>query len=193
MIPLATGAVKLTQQTGYPWNGSVKLTIEPEVATDFTLHVRIPGWARNEPVPSDLYRYQDSAGEQATLRVNGNPVELGLEQGFAVLRRSWHPGDVVELELPMPVRRVVSHQQVEAGRGRVAIERGPLVYCAEGIDNGGSVLEMTVSDDETFTIEHDEGLLGGVNVIRSGSKTLIPYYAWAHRGLGEMAVWLWRG
>ncbi|UCH26343.1 MAG: glycoside hydrolase family 127 protein [Trueperaceae bacterium] len=193
VIPLATGAVKLTQQTGYPWNGSVKLTIEPEVATDFTLHVRIPGWARNEPVPSDLYRYQDSAGEQATLRVNGNPVELGLEQGFAVLRRSWHPGDVVELELPMPVRRVVSHQQVEAGRGRVAIERGPLVYCAEGIDNGGSVLEMTVSDDETFTVEHDEGLLGGVNVIRSGSKTLIPYYAWAHRGLGEMAVWLWRG
>jgi DUF1680 family protein len=190
---MATGEVKISQETNYPWDGVVRLTIEPEAASDFALHIRIPGWTRNEPVPSDLYRYQDSAGEPATLQVNGNPVELELERGFAVLHRSWRPGDLVELELPMPVRRVVSHERVEANRGRVAIECGPLVYCAEGIDNGGSVLEMTLSDDETFTVEHDKGLLGGVSLIRSGGKTLIPYYAWGHRGVGEMAVWLRRG
>ena len=190
-IPLAR-EVKLTQETSYPWSGAVKLTIDPSEPTEFTLHLRIPGWARNEPVPSDLYRYLDRPDAPVTLRVNGEPVAVELNQGFAVVRRNWRSGDTVELDLPLPVRRVMSHENIEDNRGRVAVERGPLVYCAEGIDNGGSALDLTLPDDAPLVVERDEGLLGGMTKICSGGVTLIPYYAWSHRGAGEMNVWLAR-
>ena len=190
-IPLAR-EVKLTQETSYPWSGAVKLTIDPSEPTEFALHLRIPGWARNEPVPSDLYRYLDRSDEPATLRVNGEPVAVELNQGFAVVRRNWRSGDTVELDLPLPVRRVMSHENIEDNRGRVAVERGPLVYCAEGIDNGGAALDLTLPDDAPLVVERDEGLLGGMTKIRSDGVTLIPYYAWSHRGAGEMNVWLVR-
>ncbi len=190
-LPLAR-EVKLTQETSYPWSGAVKLTIDPSEPTEFALHLRIPGWARNEPVPSDLYRYLDRPDAPVTLRVNGEPVAVELNQGFAVVRRNWRSGDTVELDLPLPVRRVMSHENIEDNRGRVAVERGPLVYCAEGIDNGGSALDLTLPDDAPLVVERDEGLLGGMTKICSGGVTLIPYYAWSHRGAGEMNVWLAR-
>ena len=190
-IPLAR-EVKLTQETSYPWSGAVKLTIDPSEPTEFALHLRIPGWARNEPVPSDLYRYLDRPDAPVTLRVNGEPVAVELNQGFAVVRRNWRSGDTVELDLPLPVRRVMSHENIEDNRGRVAVERGPLVYCAEGIDNGGAALDLTLPDDAPLVVERDEGLLGGMTKIRSDGVTLIPYYAWSHRGAGEMNVWLAR-
>ena len=191
-VPTAAGDVTLTQETDYPWSGAVKLTVDPPAESAFALRLRVPGWARNEPVPSDLYRHLDASGEAPSLRVNGAPAELELDRGFAVVRRDWRPGDVVELDLPMPVRRVVSHEAVEENRDRVAVERGPLVYCAEGGDNGGKAVELTLSDDAALTAEHDAGLLGGVTTIRGGGITLIPYYAWSHRGAGEMNVWLKR-
>ena len=191
-LPTTSGDVTLTQETDYPWSGAIKLTIEPAEESAFALHLRIPGWARNEPVPSDLYRYLDDSGERPSLRVNGESVDLELDRGFAVVRRSWRPGDTVELELPMPVRRVVSHEGIEGNRGRIAVERGPLVYCAEGIDNDGKAMELTLADDALLTAEHDAGLLGGVTKIHGGGVTLIPYYAWSHRGAGEMNVWLER-
>ena len=190
-IPLAR-EVKLTQETSYPWSGAVKLTIDPSEPTEFALHLRIPGWARNEPVPSDLYRYLDRPDAPVTLRVNGEPVAVESNQGFAVVRRNWRSGDTVELDLPLPVRRVMSHENIEDNRGRVAVERGPLVYCAEGIDNGGAALDLTLPDDAPLVVERDEGLLGGMTKICSGGVTLIPYYAWSHRGAGEMNVWLAR-
>ena len=190
-IPLAR-EVKLTQETSYPWSGAVKLTIDPSEPTEFALHLRIPGWARNEPVPSDLYRYLDRPDAPVTLRVNGEPVAVESNQGFAVVRRNWRSGDTVELDLPLPVRRVMSHENIEDNRGRVAVERGPLVYCAEGIDNGGAALDLALPDDAPLVVERDEGLLGGMTKIRSDGVTLIPYYAWSHRGAGEMNVWLAR-
>ncbi len=191
-VPLIAREVKLTQETSYPWSGGVKLTIDPSEPTEFALHLRIPGWARNEPVPSDLYRHLDRSDEPVTLRVNGDSVAVELNQGFAVVRRNWRSGDTVVLDLPMPARRVMSHENIEDNRGRVAVERGPLVYCAEGIDNGGSALDLTLPDDAPLVAERDEGLLGGMTKICSGGATLIPYYAWSHRGAGEMNVWLAR-
>ena len=191
-VVTAAGGVTLTQDTDYPWSGAVKLTVDPPAESAFTLRLRIPGWARGEPVPSDLYRHLDASGAVPSLRVNGAPADLELDRGFAVVRRHWRPGDVVELDLPMPVRRVVSHADLADNRGRVAVERGPLVYCAEGADNGGTALELTLPDAAVLTAAHDAGLLGGVTAIRGGGITLIPYYAWSHRGVGEMTVWLQR-
>jgi DUF1680 family protein len=200
--------VVVRQETRYPWDGRVSITLEPEGTEELALHVRIPGWARGQPVPSDLYRYLDSPEEPLVLAVNGEAQEFELEQGFAVLRRTWKKGDTVALSLPMPVRRVVSHEKVEANAGRVALERGPVVYCAEAVDNGGRVHTLVLPDDAPLEARSRAGLLGGVTVIEGRALGLspatdgrsvvtreqdfvaIPYYAWAHRGEGEMAVWL---
>ena len=188
-LPTAAGDVTLTQETDYPWSGAVKITVDPAQESAFALRLRVPGWARNEPVPSDLYRHLYPSNETPSLRVNGEPALLELDRDFAVIRRSWLPDDTVELELPMPVRRVISHEGIEGNRGRVAIERGPLVYCAEGVDNGGRALELTLPDEAALTTEHDAEQVGVVTKIRGSGIALIPYYAWSHRGAGEMAVW----
>ncbi len=196
------GARVGVQQTGdYPWNGRIALTITPDQPRSFELRVRIPGWARNEPVPSGLYRYADAAGAAYELRVNGEPISPTLRRGYAVIARVWTPGDTVTLVLPMPVRRVVADARVADTRDKVALERGPLVYAAEWIDNDGSVLNLVVPDGAAFEEEHRSDLLGGVTVVRAAATdqagrprrlTAIPYYAWSHRGPGEMAVWLQR-
>ena len=135
--------------------------------------------------------------EPIGLRVNGEDVAMDLQQGYAVLQRTWQPGDVVELVLPMAVRRVACHGAVSDNVGKVALERGPLVYCAEGIDNAGHVLDSTLHDEATLEPEFVPDLLHGVVALRAvhatGNLTFAPYYAWAHRGVGEMAVWLQRG
>ena len=125
--------------------------------------------------------------------MNGAPVDLELDRGFAVVRRRWRPGDTVELHLTMPVRRMVSHAGIAGNQDRVAVERGPLVYCAEGVDNGGTALDLALPDGAALTAERDTELLGGVTTIRGHGITLVPYYAWSHRGAGEMNVWLRRG
>ena len=200
--------VKLAQETRYPWEGEVRLTVCPEKPFSFALNVRIPGWARGEPVPGDLYHFADSAEGPVTLTVNGQPVELEIERGYARLVREWRPGDVVELELPMPVRRVRAREQVEADRGRVALQRGPLVYCVEWVDNSdGEVRNLTLPGDTPLSAEWVPDLLGGVVVVKGRALrqasdgqgilmeteqdfTAVPYYAWANRGQGEMLVWL---
>lgn len=202
--------VKLAQETHYPWEGAVRLTVSTEKPLSFALKVRIPGWARGEAVPGDLYRFADRAEGPITLKVNGRPVELEIERGYASLEREWRSGDVVELELPMPVRRVVAHEQVEAGIGRVALQRGPLVYCVEWPDNrDGEVRSLILPDDAPLSAEWVPDLLHGVVVVRGRALrqtqdekggsipteqdfTAIPYYAWANRGPGEMLVWLRR-
>lgn len=185
--------VRLRQETTYPWNGRVRLRVELPGKADFALVLRIPGWAVNQPVPGDLYRYLAPESSRPTLTVNGEVVEPPMEKGYAVLRRAWKSGDVVELTLPLPVRRVLCHEAVEGNRGRVALMRGPLVYCVEGVDNGGSLADLTLADAAALSVEHRAELLNGVTVIRTGGEhpfTAIPYYAWGHRGVGEMAVWL---
>ena len=140
-------ALGIRQETRYPWEGRVRIALEPGRPAEFALHVRVPGWAQGRPVPSDLYRYAEAGTEAFTLAVNGQPVKPEIVQGFAVLRRTWKAGDAVELSLPMRVRRVLSHEKVAADAGRVALERGPVVYCAEAVDNGGRALNLVLPDD----------------------------------------------
>lgn len=186
-------ALRLTQETRYPWDGRIKLTIAA-AASEFTLNLRIPGWARGSPVPGDLYRYAEKTVAGITLNVNGKAVSPTLQKGYAVLRRTWETGDTIELNLPMPIHRVLANDAVEADRGRVALERGPLVYCTEGIDNGGRARTLVISPDAELLAEYRKDLLGGVTVIRAvrGSEqvTAIPFYAWSNRGDGEMCLWL---
>src|SRR5262245_48018909 len=200
--------VKLTQETRYPWDGEVKMTVTPDKTGDFAINVRIPGWARNEAAPSDLYRFLDRVEEPVLLKVNGKPVPINVEKGYVSIRRKWKKGDVIALTLPMPVRRVAANEQVAADRGRVALQRGPIVYCAEWPDNpGGRVRNLLLPDGAKLVAEFMPGLLNGVTVIKSRSLALsfdakgdvlkneqdftaIPYYAWANRGRGEMIVWI---
>ena len=196
------GQVVLRQETEYPWNGRVTLRITPEGPRPLEVRVRIPGWAAGRPVPSELYRYADAHAGRFALRVNDKSIQPTLIDGYAVISRTWAPGDTVTLDLPMAVRRVVADERVEANRGRVAVERGPLVYAAEGADNNNSVLDLVVPDTATFDVERRPELLGGITVLKATASdgqgatrpiVLIPYYAWSHRGIGEMAVWLRRG
>jgi DUF1680 family protein len=201
-------SVSVRQQTRYPWDGAVRIALHPDRPAAFTLRVRIPGWARGRPLPSDLYRYEDPSASPFALAVNGQPVEAGLEQGFAVLRRTWKAGDTVELTLPMPIRRVTADPRVKADAGRVALERGPVVYCAEAVDNGGRAFNLVLPDDAPLEARPRADLLGGVTVITGRALGLhaaadgrsvetreqdfqaVPYSVWAHRGEGEMVVWL---
>jgi len=202
--------VRLTQETEYPWDGKIRLTVDPQPVGRFVVCIRIPGWARNEPVPSNLYRYLETNSEAVRLTVNGAETRLDLDKGFVHLERDWKSGDVIELNLPMPIRRVIADERVEADRNRVALERGPLVYCAEWPDNDGQVFNLVLDDETSLNAEAQNDLLSGVIVIRGQATALryandgktvlekkkdlvaIPYYAWAHRGQGEMAVWLAR-
>ena len=196
-------AVTVTQQTRYPWDGRIAVTVEPEQAATFDLCLRIPGWAQGRLLPSDLYRFGDAGAPPVTLKINGRAVEMpALRKGYARIRRRWEKGDTVELDLPMPVRRVYADEKVEADGGRVALARGPVVYCLEGVDNGGSVLNLALPKDAEPAAEHRDDLLGGVTVLRAKGLadgktpvviTVVPYYAWQNRGIGEMTVWIIEG
>ncbi len=209
-IDLEGGKLKLVQQTRYPWDGTVKMIVTPERARSFAINVRIPGWARNEPIPSDLYRFLDKVDAAATIKVNGQNVPVTVNKGYVTIDRAWKPGDTIELVLPMPVRRVVAHQNVAADRDRVAFQRGPIVFAAEWPDNpNGKVRNIVVPDTATLTTEFRKDLLNGVQIVKTkgfglaydekGAVTktaqdvvAIPYATWANRGRGQMAVWLAR-
>ncbi len=200
--------VQITQSTRYPWDGAVKISVDPGAAGMFALKVRIPGWARNEPVPGDLYRFGDKIDASPTLKINGKAVPMELDKGYVTLERSWNRGDTIELILPMPVRRVIANEKVAADQGRVALQRGPIVYAAEWPDNpGGYVRNLLLPDSAKLTAEFKPALLNGVEVVKSKAISLtydaqgqvqkkeqdfttIPYYAWANRGQGQMAVWI---
>ncbi len=199
--------VTLKQETRYPWDGAVRITVRPVRETPFTLRLRIPGWARQQPLPTDLYHYIDKPPDSVRLAVNGKEQPPVLDKGYAVITRNWRDGDVVTLEMEMPARRVSAHEQVKANTGRVAIERGPLVYCLEGTDNGGKIFQLIMPDDAKLTTQSRPDLLGGITVItaqgmaakrqrdgsiatESATLTAIPYYAWCNRDAGPMLVWL---
>ena len=206
-VPAAGQTVTVSQQTQYPWDGQVTLRVEPEREATFSMLLRIPGWAQDLPVPSDLYSFLPTATEPTTISVNGQDVPVDLDHGYVRIERMWRPGDTVELNLPMPVRRVISHANVTTNHGKVAFLRGPLVYCLEGVDNDGKVLDLVIPDSAELTTQFQPELLGGVVTIRGEAETAkrtldgqivpdsrrpflaIPYYAWAHRGRTPMTVW----
>jgi hypothetical protein len=197
----------LVQETRYPWDGTVALTLTPPEGA-LTLKIRVPGWAREQPVPSDLYRFCDEPGEEPTLSLNGEPVPIELCDGYLTLERSWRTDDRIELTLPMPVRRVIADGRVAADRGCLALARGPLVYALEGVDHSpGDASNLLIAEDARLHAIFRPELLGGVVAITGKATrpqraatdelrpkpiafTAIPYYAWANRGPSEMRVWI---
>ena len=189
--------VDLVMKTSYPWDGDISLSVTPARAGEFELAIRIPGWVLGVPVSGDLYSYTDPGGGFEVM-VNGEVIQGEIEEGFLRIRRQWSPGDQVRLALQMPVRKVQADDRVEADAGRIAIERGPLVYCLEEVDAAGAVDDLSFAADVRFEKEHVAGLLGGITVLKTTTfrdeqpveVRMIPYHLWGHRGAGAMAVWL---
>ena len=181
--------VTLIQETRYPRDGQVRLKVQTDAPVTFDLHVRIPGWAQGQPVPGDLYTCAVAAFTSVALALNGQSIPRQMHNGFAHIHRPWHNGDEIVLDLPMPVQRIQCSHRVENNRHRIAIERGPLVFCAEAVDNGPGVRDRVLADNADLAFGEGECS----PVLSGGSWRLIPYYAWCHRGANEMAVWLKRG
>lgn len=199
--------VTLTQTTEYPWNGDIRVSVSPKGKQNFTLKIRIPGWVQGEVVPSNLYSFTDNKQLNYSVKVNGETFRSNLDKGYFAINRLWKKGDVVEVHFDMEPRTVKANSKVEADRGKISVERGPLVYCAEWPDNDFSVLSVFMNRKPEFTVERKPELLYGIDELKTQAQTLgydetgrlvtkdvtltlIPYYAWAHRGTGEMAVWL---
>ena len=199
--------VTLAQTTEYPWNGDIRVSVSPKGKQNFTLKIRIPGWVQGEVVPSNLYSFTDNKQLNYSVKVNGETFRSNLDKGYFAINRLWKKGDVVDVHFDMEPRTVKANSKVEADRGKISVERGPLVYCAEWPDNDFSVLSVFMNRKPEFTVERKPELLYGIDELKTQAQTLgydetgrlvtkdvtltlIPYYAWAHRGTGEMAVWL---
>ena len=196
-LPVAGGRVKLTETSNYPWDGAIRIDVEPEGTDAFTLSLRVPSWCNG-----------------AAARVNGKSIAVQTERGYLKINRHWAAGDVVELDLPMPPERLYAHPDVRSDVGRVAIRRGPLVYCCEQHDNPAGVARIRLPDTATLSDRFDETMLGGLAVIESDAlaldahswgkdlyktarapevparMTAIPYYLWCNRGSNPMQIWL---
>lgn len=198
--------ILLEQETGYPWNGDIRLKIT-QGNQDFTMKLRIPGWVRGNVLPGDLYSYADNQKPAYQVSVNGQTVESDVNDGYLSIARKWKKGDVVEVHFDMIPRIVKANPKVEADHGRVAVERGPIVYCAEWPDNRFNVHSILLNQHPQFKVTDKPELLYGIRQITTDAQalsydkagklvtkdvelTLIPYYAWAHRGEGDMEVWL---
>lgn len=205
----AGGKISLTQTTDYPWDGKVTIEIDPVQGKQAcAIKIRIPDWTADKETNSTLYSFVEPTGERVTLSVNGKTVNVKPVDGYAAISQTWAKGDSIEINFPMPVRRVLCDERVKDNVGKVALMRGPLVYCVEGHDvEGGKALNLLLEKDTELTAEKKLDLLGGVTVVKGTAMELkrtanggiartprafeaIPYYAWAHRGKTPMAVWL---
>ena len=214
-LSVAGKGVTLEQTTEYPWNGEIAIKVAANKAGQFAMKIRIPGWVKNQVVPSDLYEYSDNFRPKYSVEVNGVKMEGKLTaDGYFTIDRKWKKGDVVSVHFDMEPRTVRANNNVEADRGMVAIERGPIVYCAEWPDNDFDIMGTLVNQKPKMTVE--DGTLHAkdkkvadyyIKVIKTDAQTLsfdnsgrltakdvkltlIPYYAWCHRGSGKMRVWL---
>jgi len=207
-ISIGSRKVSISQKADFPWDGKVEIVINPETSGKFNLKIRIPGWVQNEALPGGLYRFTDQNSEPVTIIINGTDFQFRQTDGYADILRKWEKGDKVEIVFPMPVRKVVADDRVKANRDKIAVQRGPVIYCAEWPDNNnGNVLNLVVKKDAVFATEFDPTLLGGTQVIStSGEQSkrtvdgnvemlgeeqvrLIPYALWNNRGPGQMMVW----
>ena len=190
-IPLNGKTVEIRQETEYPWNGTINISVRPEKPQNFTLKIRIPCWAQNEVAPGGLYSYGNAPSEQPyQILLNGDAIQNRPKNGYVEISREWTENDRIELTLPMKVRQVVADEQVKDDLGLSSIEYGPLVYCMEEIDNEAVFGQTTINRQAEYSVEMKPDLLGGVNVISDGTATFIPYYAWSNRGIGKMKVWI---
>ena len=207
-INIGKRKVRISQKANFPWDGKVELTVNPETNGKFILKIRIPGWAQNEAQPGELYKFTDQDTEPVKIFINGKVTDLNLADGYALVSRKWKSGDKVEVEFPMPVRKVVADARVKEDMDKIAFQRGPVIYCAEWPENNtGNVLDLVIKKDAPFTTEFEPSLLEGTQVIEtSGVQTkktlngkvvmlgtepvkLIPYALWNNRGAGQMMVW----
>lgn len=207
-IDLNGNNIELVQKSNYPWEGNISIEVNPQKSKKFNLLLRVPGWAKNQPVPSDLYKYLNPEESVVELRVNGTATAFTInENGYIEISKKWKKGDLVELEFTMKVNKTIAHPNVKEDINKVSIERGPIVYCFEWKDNDGHVLNSILEDDVKFTNLCEPEMLHGIVKLEGAAKgatggesdqvlienktlTAIPYYSWANRGSGEMAVWL---
>ncbi|HSV11397.1 MAG TPA: glycoside hydrolase family 127 protein [Hanamia sp.] len=199
--------VSIIQQNNYPWSGDLKFTINPKSSFNFSMLIRIPGWARNEAMPSDLYSFHNNSAQKTIITINGKEVDYSLQNGYAILNKKWKKNDVIEVKLPMEVKKVVANSNVKSDVGKVALQRGPIMYCAEWVDNNGKTANLVMPFDTELQASFNPDLLNGIEVLKSkvpavviadNGETIetksqnfmaIPYYAWANRGKGEMMMW----
>lgn len=207
-IPLAKTTVQLEQTTNYPWEGTVDIAMNPAKRTRYALHVRIPEWAGNQSASGELYRFLEPVTGTVRILVNGKPVEYKNDKGYAVIDREWKKGDRVSIDLPMEVRKLASRPEVKENQGRLALQRGPLVYCIEGADNDGKALNIVMTPDTKLTTVEStvlnepvialKGEVIAANIApdkmsiltQKRTITAIPYYAWCNRGSNQMQVWI---
>lgn len=209
-ISVGKGKVVLREKTMYPWNGDVRIDVVSNSAGKFNMKIRIPGWLCNKVVPSDLYFYDDSIKLNYSVSVNGKKVDGQIDNGYLTIDRKWKKGDNIDIHFDMKPRLVKVNANVYDDYGRVAVERGPLVYCAEWADNDFDVFHFILNKNTTFTVNDKPELLGGIKEVTANGLvfttddngkvsvdnkiiTLIPYYAWCHRGPGKMIVWMASG
>jgi DUF1680 family protein len=198
-IALKDANVHIVQETGYPWEGKINISVDPDKPGKFKVKLRIPGWARNEPTPGDLYAYTEDNPDQVTITVNGKSEKPFENKGYIEIAREWSKGDQIEIIFPMKIKHVITNDLVREDQGLVALEYGPLVYCAEEIDNNFGIADICIPDNAKMHVEKRNDLPDGVNVltgsipVRNSEKllniTMIPYYAWSNRGVGQMKVW----
>ena len=199
--------VSIIQQNNYPWDGDLKFIIKPKSAFDFSMLIRIPGWARNEAMPSDLYSFYNNSDQKTIITINGKEVNCPIENGYAILNRKWKKNDMIEVRLPMEVKKVVANNNVKSDVGRVALQRGPIMYCAEWVDNNGKAANIVMPVNTQLQASFNPDLLNGIEVLKANVPAVviedngeaiktqnqnfiaIPYYAWANRGKGEMMMW----
>ena len=208
-IQLPAGKLNIIQHTEYPWNGKDEIEINPEKNFAFSLHVRVPGWAVDRPVPGDLYSSAGSNAAPLNILLNGKPATYKMDKGYAVIERNWKKGDKISFELPMDIKKISANEQVKADKDRFALQRGPIMYCLEGPDNkDAAVMNIVVDKNTPIQAVYKPELLNGVMTLEmKGSSTkrqlnsadllkstqnviAIPYYSWANRGPGEMEVWI---
>ncbi len=206
-LTVAGKKVALSQTTEYPWNGDITVNVDQNATGQFAMKIRIPGWVRNQVVPSNLYQYTDGKRLGYTVTVNGSVVGAISADGYYTINRKWKKGDKLQIHFDMEARTVRANNKVEADRGMVSIERGPIVYCAEHPDNSFDIMGALINQNPQFTLGKGEIAGTPVQTLTTSAQTLnfnkqgkletqdqtltlIPYYAWCHRGSGKMRVWL---
>lgn len=189
-VTLENTEVVITQQTNYPWNGKIALTLAPKNTASFTLKLRIPGWARNQVLPGDLYHYTNRSTAKTKVTINGIPFEGKENEGYISIHRKWKKGDAIAIDFPMEVQKVITNEKVVTNKDKMALEYGPIVYAIEEMDNKDNFDAIKINPSETFKVTYSPSFLNGINVIENSNLKAIPYYSWSNRGVGKMKVWI---
>ncbi|MES2794315.1 MAG: beta-L-arabinofuranosidase domain-containing protein [Bacteroidota bacterium] len=189
---------ELTQKTNYPWAGNVEMIIGSATGKATNLQIRIPGWTQNEAVPSDLYTFITKTNQKTSIKINGKSVAYKIENGYASVSKTWKKGDKITVDFPMESKIIESHPNIKTNLNTLAVQRGPMLYCAEGVDNQNQ--ELSIDQSSSWIPDYQAQFLNGVTILKGKGYdklnqkptniTLVPYVVWSHREISPMAVWL---